>query len=229
MRVLRGRADDVESDRAATRRLVDGVAASGEPAVRVWRPHPQVAFGRRDARAPAYDRARELAREQGYVPVERRTGGRAVAYTGNTVAFLRAETADAERQGIPARYDAALSDLRDALTDLGVEVERGEPPASFCPGTHSLQAADGKLVGLAQRVGGGVATLGGVLVVRDHVAVASVLGPVYDALGVPLDPGTIGSLARAGSNADPGLVRDTVEAELIGERTTAVEMVEADG
>lgn len=229
MRVLRGRADDIESDQAATRRLVDGVAASGEPAVRVWRPHPQVAFGRRDARAPGYGRARELACEQGYPPVERRTGGRAVVYTGNTVAFLRAETADAERQGIPARYDAALADLGNALADLGVKAERGEPPAAFCPGTHSLQAVGGKLVGLAQRVGGGVATLGGVLVVRDHVAVSNVLGPVYDALGVPLDRDAVGSLARAGSNVDPGLARDTVEAELVGERATAIETVEADG
>lgn len=228
MRVLRGRTTDVESDRMATRRLVDGVAESGEPAVRVWRPRPQVAFGRRDVRATGYDRARAAASERGYAPVERRAGGRAVAYTGTTVAFVRAEPADEERRGIPARYEAALDDLRRAVAALCVAAERGEPPDAFCPGTHSLQAAGGKLVGLAQRVGGGVATLGGLLVVRDHAAIATVLALVYEALEVPFDPDTVGSIARAGGDADPERARETVERTLVGDAAVEVESVGTD-
>lgn len=220
MRVLRGRATDVASDRAVTRRLVDGVGESDEPSVRVWRPHPQVAFGRRDARTAGYERARAAASERGYEAVERRTGGRAVAYTGNTVAFVRAEPADEERSGIQPRYERALDDLSRALSTLGVEAERGEPPDAFCPGTHSLQAAGEKLVGLAQRVGGGVATLGGLLVVRDHAAIAAVLEPVYEALDVPLDPDTVGSVARAGGDAEPERAREVVERALAGENVT---------
>lgn len=225
MRVLRGRASDAASDRTATRRLVDGVAESGEPAVRVWRPRPQVAFGRRDARAAGYDRARAVAKDAGYAPVERRAGGRAVAYTGDTVAFVRVEPADEERAGIPERYEAALADLRRAVGSLGVEAERGEPADAFCPGTHSLQAAGGKLVGLAQRVGGGTATVGGLLVVRDHDAIATVLEPVYEALDVPLDPASVGSLARAGGEADPARAREAVERALVGDVPVEVETV----
>ncbi|MFB6171265.1 MAG: biotin/lipoate A/B protein ligase family protein [Haloarculaceae archaeon] len=225
MRVLRGRAADVDADRAATRRLTDEVAASGEPAVRVWRPRPQVAFGRRDARAAGYERARAIARERGYEPVERRTGGRAVAYTGETVSFVRVQPTDEERTGIQARYERTLAAIEDALAALGVATERGEPPAAFCPGTHSLQAAGGKVVGLAQRLGGGTATVGGLLLVRDHAAVAAVLEPVYAALDVPFDPDAVGSLARAGSEVPPARARSAVERALAGETGVAVERV----
>ena len=56
MRVYRGRADTIEADRTVSDRIVDWVADEREPAVRVWRPHRQVAFGRRDAREEATNR-----------------------------------------------------------------------------------------------------------------------------------------------------------------------------
>jgi octanoyl-[GcvH]:protein N-octanoyltransferase len=226
MRVVRGRATDIEADRAVTEHLVTDAAETGEPAVRVWTPHPQVAFGRRDAREPGYERAREAAAEQGYPPHERETGGRAVAYTGTTVAFTRVEPIEELRTGIEERYDEAVSLVGAALADCGVDAERGEPPDSFCPGAHSL-SADGKLCGIAQRVGGGVARVGGILVVRDHDAVATVLTPVYDALGVPFDPTTVGSVARARAVSpgavDPETVARTLESHLVGNAATDIE------
>ena len=60
----------------------------------------------------------------------------------------------------------------------------GDP---FCPGAHSLRA-DGKLVGIAQRVRQDVAFTAGIAVVRDHGPIGNVLSPVYDALGVPFHP-----------------------------------------
>jgi len=204
MRVLRERAESVQADRERTDRMVDRAAATGEPALRVWTPHRHVAFGRRDANAEGYDRARTLAREQGYPPVERRVGGRAVAYTGSTVAFSRA-IPGADRTAIGARYADAIGRVRDALATLGVDASEGEPDGAFCPGTHSLQAR-GKLVGLAQRVRRDVAVVGGVVVVCDHAAIAAVLEPIYDALGVPFDSGAVGSVARAGGPGDPQTV-----------------------
>ena len=99
---------------------------------------------------------------------------------------------------------------------VGVDASEGEPPDSFCPGTHSLQA-DGKVVGIAQRVRQDVALTAGLVVVRDHDAVAAVLSPVYDALGVPFDPASVGSVARAGGTVD-GLL-DALETELVGPRS----------
>ncbi|QLH81503.1 lipoate--protein ligase family protein [Halosimplex pelagicum] len=221
MRVYRGRADTIDGDRAVSERLVERVAADREPAVRVWRPHRQVAFGRRDARAEGYDRARELADERGFPPVEREVGGRAVAYTGSTVAFARVTPVTDSRSGLQDRYDAAAADLLDALGSLGVDAREGEPPDSFCPGTHSVRADCGgrprKLAGLAQRVRADAAVVAGVLVVRDHGAIASVLDPVYRALDVSFDPETVGSVARADGRADPDAVVDAVEGALVDE------------
>ncbi len=220
MRAVRGRAENIETDRAVTRSLVADVRETGEGAVRVWTPHRQVAFGRRDARSDGYGAARAAASERGYPPYERSTGGRAVAYTGATVAFVRAEPVGDAREGIDARYAALLADVERGLAGLGVPVERGEPADSFCPGTHSLQAR-GKVVGAAQRIQQGAALAAGICLVRDHEAVAEVLGPVYEALGVAFDPTTVGSVSRAlGEEVDSREVCRALERELAGADAT---------
>ena len=214
--VVRDRAATIDADRAVNRRLL-AAAADGRPAVRAARPHRQVAFGRRDTRSDGYGRARRVARERGYPPVERDVGGRAVAYTGSTVAFLRAEPAE-NRGDIDERYDRATATVRRALSEAGADLSAGEPPESFCPGSHSLQGPGGKVVGLAQRVRRDAAVTAGIVVVRDHAAVAEVLDPVYGALTVPFDPSTVGSVARAGGSEDPDRVRHALETALVGER-----------
>ncbi|MDZ7746460.1 MAG: lipoate--protein ligase family protein [Halobacteriales archaeon] len=222
MRIVRGRGADIEADRAVTAALRGDVASDGEGAVRAWRPHRQLAFGRRDAREDGYERAREAANDHGYPPHERDVGGRAVAYTGSTVAFLRLEPIDDLRVGMDARYDAAVAEVTRALETVGVTAERGEPPDAFCPGQHSL-SADGKLVGLAQHVSKGVAQTAGIAIVRDHEAIAAVLADVYDALAVPFDPDSVGSVARAGGDSDPDRLARALESALVGDRDTTVE------
>ncbi|MEF8840146.1 MAG: lipoate--protein ligase family protein [Haloarculaceae archaeon] len=225
MRVLRGRASTVEEDRAVTRALAGDVEGSGEPVVRAWRPHRQVAFGRRDARSDGYTWAKRAAEERGFPTYERDVGGRAVAYTGNTVAFVRIEPVEELRRGTDERYDRAVSDVRGALRSLGVEARAGEPPDAFCPGAHSLSTAAGKLVGIAQRVRQGSAAVAGIVVVRDHEEIAAVLDPVYGTLGVPFDPDTVGSVATSGGPADPTRVARGVESALVGGREERVERV----
>lgn len=209
MRVLRGRAGNIEADREASTAMVERAATTGEPALRVWTPHRQVAFGRRDARNDGYDRARRAARARGYPPVEREVGGQAVAYTGSTVAVSYAVPTD-ERTAIGSRYGVATDRLLEALASLGIDARQGEPDRAFCPGTHSLQAA-GKIAGLAQRVRREVAVVGGIVVVCDDRAIGQVLDPVYEALGVPFDPDSVGSVAAAGGPADPAAVVRAVE------------------
>lgn len=222
MRVVRGRAATVEADREATAALDEDVAASAEPAVRAWTPHRQVAFGRRDATADGYRRARDAAETRGFPPVERSVGGRAVAYTGTTVAFARIEPVDDPRRGLAGRYESAVAALRGALAGLGVDAERGEPPAAFCPGAHSLSDG-GKIAGIAQRVGRRSALTAGVVVVRDRTEIARVLAPVYDALGVPFDPDGVGSVAAAGGPDDPATVARAVEDALVDDHERQVE------
>jgi octanoyl-[GcvH]:protein N-octanoyltransferase len=210
MRVRRGRASTPAADRTVTTELVEQVASDGEPALRVWQPHRQVAFGRRDRHRDGYDEARAAASERGYAVTERAVGGHAVAFTGTTVAFVLAEPVADGRQCICDRYERATDPLVAAFEELGVAVEETEPPHSFCPGTHSLSAG-GKIAGLAQRVRRDVATVAGVVLVSDHDAVADVLAPIYCALEIPFDPETVGSIARAGGESDPDAVCDAIE------------------
>jgi lipoate-protein ligase A len=228
--VVRGRAGDPAADRAVTAALVDRAAGRGTPGVRAWTPHRQVAFGPRDTRAAGYDRARGAARRRGYRAVERRVGGRAVAYTGRTVAFVRAVPVDDPRTGLDERYGAALDAVHDALHAVAGPVERGEPPDAFCPGTRSLRVpGGGKVAGLAQRVRGDAALVAGCVLVDDRAAQRAVLPPVYDALEVPLDPDAVGSLAVAARDAPPAPARVArrVEAALVGPRTPRVESADA--
>lgn len=236
MRVVRGRAESPAADREATRDLLEDVVETGVPAVRAWPPHRHLAFGRRDANEPGYEAARAAAERHGFPPVERSVGGRAVAYTGTTVAFASIEPVADSRRGLTDRYDAAVDAVVEALGSLGVDAEPGEPPASFCPGDHSVQArlvdsggagpdtgGYGKLCGVAQRVTKGAALVGGVVVVADAAEIRAVLKPVYDALGVAFDPASVGSVADAGGPGDPNSVSRALESAFVGDREFEVE------
>lgn len=224
MRILRGQAATPERDRAVTEELVTSTARTGEGAVRVWCPHRQVAFGRRDSNREGYERAKQVVAESDFASVDRTVGGHAVAFTGNTVAFASVEPVGDARTGIQQRYDDAAATIEQALADLGVDVSEGEPDGSFCPGTHSLSAT-GKIVGLAQRVHRDAAVVSGIVVVCDHEAVGSVLDPLYEALDIEFDPTTVGSVARAGGPGDPSRVTRQVEDALVDQPAPTIEQV----
>ncbi len=219
MDVVRGRRDTPAADRELTAELLARAATEDVAAVRVWTPHRQLAFGRRDATRDRYSRACALAREHGYQPIERRVGGRAVAYTGTTLAFAVAvPTADA-RGGIDERYEAARTVVREALVDRGAALGDGEPAASFCPGAHSIRVTGGgKVAGIAQRVRRDAALVAGCLVVTDDDAdaIGAVLDPVYRTLDVAFDPASVGSVATAGGPRDVGAVARAVESAFVG-------------
>lgn len=218
MRVIRGRAPTLETDRAATSAMLEDAAETGEPAVRVWRPHRQVTFGRRDTNAANFAAARRAARDREFPAVERSVGGRAVAYTGRTLAFGVAITSANGRSGIEDRYETATATVLDTLRELGATVDPGEPPASYCPGSHSIRAVDGgKVAGLAQRVRTDLSLVSGHLVVTtaDEPVIADVLEPVYDALDVAFDPESVGSVATAGGPADPTTVARALETAFV--------------
>jgi len=219
MYVVRGSVGDPNRDRERSRELLELAADRDSPHLRVWRPPRHVAFGRRDSSRPGYDRAREYAHSKGIPTVERTTGGHAVLFTGHTVSFVLAAPDDGARSGITDRYERTTDRVRQALSELGVDAAEGEPDGSFCPGTHSL-SANGKIVGLAQRVRRDVAVVAGIIVVRDHEEIADVLGPIYDALDIPFESDATGSLARAGGVSDPAEVVAVVEETLTGTEIT---------
>ncbi|WP_435074633.1 lipoyl protein ligase domain-containing protein [Halorubrum sp. HHNYT27] len=215
MRVLRGTAADPDLDRERTGDLL-AAAGEGTTGIRVWTPARQVAFGRRDVRAEGFDRAERLAADRGFRAVERDVGGRAVAYAGETLAFAHAIPASGGIGGgsISVRYDRAVDTVLEALRGLGADVVAGEPPATFCPGDHSVRVAGGgKVSGIAQRVRADAALVAGCVVVSpaDAREVAGVSEAVYDALGMRFDPATVGSVAAAGGPDDPDRVARALE------------------
>lgn len=230
MHVVRGTVAETDRDRRITRRLIDAVESTGEPAVRVWTPPKQIAFGRRDTTTEGYDRASRISLEYGYEPVEREVGGSAVAYTGDTVAFAYAVPTEAGRGSIDSRYREVETLLARALEATGATVTHGEPEASFCPGEHSLQGG-GKIAGIAQRVRRESALVGGYVIVlrSDEKAVSDVLDPIYAALEIPFDPRSVGCVERAGGPNDVETVIETIEETFLGDAeptvTSAAELV----
>ena len=234
MRILRGRAGSPSADREATRALLETVGETGEPAVRAWTPHRQLAFGRRDANEAGYPAAKAAAEARNFPAVERSVGGRAVAYTGTTVAFASLEPLDDPRSGLTERYEAAVEMVVEALSGLDIDAGAGEPPDSFCPGDYSVEAPvlgregepkHGKVAGIAQRVTADAALVSGVVIVTDRVEIRDVLDPVYGALGVPFDPASVGSVAAAGGPADPEPVARALETAMLDGRDGAVEQL----
>lgn len=227
--VVSGRASDVDTDRAAVDAAVDLATETETPVIRVWTPPRHVAFGRRDTRTDGYARARSIADRRGYPSVERSVGGRAVVYSGRTVAFAVAIPTSDPRSGVGERYDAATSTMVRALRTLGVSARRGEPDAAFCPGEYSVQA-HGKLVGIAQRIRRDAALVSGVVITTDHEEIANVLNPVYGALGIPFDPDSVGSIDRGGGTAAPDPVVDALLDVFSGElRRIPVEVASLSG
>lgn len=208
--------------------MVERVGETGVPAIRVWTPGKQVAFGRRDTRADGYEQAREAAENHGFPAVERSVGGRAVAYAETTLAFAHAVPTDETRQGLDERYEAAVETVTDALVECGAAVEAGEPAASYCPGDYSVRAVGGgKVAGIAQRVRQNAALVAGSITVAERTAIRDVLAPVYDALGVDFDRRSVGSVAAAAGPSDPKTVRSALEAELAGDRERTLRDVTA--
>ena len=214
MFVRRGPASTVADDRAVTETMLDRVAAAGEAGLRVWYPPQQVAFGRRDERAEGYEAARAAARERGFPTATRDVGGRAVVFTGGTLAFVHAVPTGSGRGDIRGRYADALDRLSAALSACGVETTAGEPDAAFCPGSHSLSAG-GKVAGLAQRVTQAVAVVAGAVVVGDRETFVATTAAVYEALGVAFDPESTTSLDAAGCPAGRDRVADAVVAAFL--------------
>lgn len=191
--------------------------ARGElpPTVRISRPGPAVAFGKRDVIADGYAPAVAAARAAGFEAVERLAGGRASVFHEQTL-HVGLATRDAQpRIDVTRRFERAADAIARAFRRLGVDARVGEVPGEYCPGDHSVNARGAtKLMGLGQRVVKDGAYVGGVVVVADADRVNRVLDPVYAALGLEWEPAATGSLADERPEIAWDDARAALEAEL---------------
>lgn len=184
---------DLAIAHALVRQASDGLLPE---AVRVYRPTtPVVAFGRRETRLPGFPAAAGLAREAGFTPVVRATGGRAVAYTSEAVIVdLVAAEAD-PTHGHEGRFATLGQSFVDLFLDLGIDARLGPVPGEYCPGAHSVNAhGTVKLVGTAQRIVRGAWLFSALVITSDEDVIRPVLDGVYRALGEDFDPASVGSL-----------------------------------
>lgn len=196
---------------------VRAVGKGEEPsALRFYRPSPTVAFGRRDELNPRFSAARQAALHHGFEPLVRTVGGHAAAYhRGCLVVDHFVHDPDAV-SGNHQRYGAFGQLYARALESLGVPAGVGELPGEYCPGEYSVWGAlpgggRVKLVGTAQRVVAGAWWFSAGIVVQDSASLRAVTQDVYAALGMDLDPATVG----AANDIEPLITVDDVEDALL--------------
>lgn len=182
-------------------------------AVRIYRPSsPAVVFSRRDTRAPGFRRAVQAADAAGFQTAVRAVGGRAVAYTTDTVVV---DQVGREPQAL-ARQERRFEEFGTAFArtfaQLGVDARVGPVPGEYCPGAHSVNAGGArKLVGTAQRVLSSAWLFSSLVICGGTEVIAPVLTDVYAALDQPFDAASVGSL----TDEVPGLTVTDVEAALV--------------
>lgn len=206
-------AEMVDSAMATVRAVGRGEAPS---TLRLYRPKPTVAFGRRDEFNPRFVQARAAAVGRGFEPLVRTVGGHAAAYHSGCLVVDHFQKASDAVSGNHERYGIFGAMFAEALTSLGIPAGVGELPGEYCPGEYSVwgQLPGGqrvKLIGTAQRVVAGAWWFSSGIVVTGADSLREVTTDVYQALGLPLDPATVGAAA----DIEPLITVDDLEDAVI--------------
>ena len=184
------------ADQALSRSLLDRVAHEElDGALRIWKPVPVLALSRLDELRDGAAVARELASAAGFEAITRISGGHAVVLGNGSLCVGIAEAA-ATFERTRDRYERLTAAVIDALQAVGIDAEQGELEGEWCPGAWSVRSGGVKLAGLAQRAikGGGWAEA--VIELAPDPTARDLLGQVYEALELPLDQTTIGSVSE---------------------------------
>lgn len=163
--------------------------------LRIARPHPLMAFSRRDERDPRFARAVAAAEASGFLAAVRPVGGTfAPMHEGSLVIDEFGWTADT--QWPAERFDRHAALLAEVFASYGIDARVGEVPGEYCPGSHSVNRGGGvKLSGTAQRVARGAWLVSSVVQVGPVDDLRAVTARVATELGAAIDTATIGALA----------------------------------
>jgi lipoate-protein ligase A len=133
-------------------------AGSRAPTYRIWENERTLVITAREARLPGAEAAAKAAGAEGWPVVARDSGGTAVPHgPGILQASLLLGQEGLAAHALEAVYEALCGPVRQALATLGVAVEYGEVPGSFCDGRFNLVAQGRKIAGTSQRWRGGLA------------------------------------------------------------------------
>lgn len=206
--------DDPALEMALAQALLRRVSrGESGPALRVYRPRSRVvAFGRRDVRLGGFASAVALARREGFTPVVRAPGGRAVAYTPRALVVDHVSPDPQWPSGMDRRFTEYGELWAEVLRGRGVDARVGEVPGEYCPGSCSVNArGEVKLVGTAQRMVRGAWLFSAVLIFDDAPVLRPLLAGIYETLELPFADSSVGSVVEEA----PGLGLDTVESSVL--------------
>lgn len=215
---------DTAVSRAILQRVSDGEL--GET-LEVGAPHHIAAFGKHDTLTAGFDTAVAIARSHGYDPTIRIAGGRVVVFSPTIVRFAWTIPSPDPAPTMHERFRVLANGVVTALASLGITSEIGEIPHEYCAGEYSVNVRGSrKVMGVGQRLSRAAAQIGGMIVVSDPDDINTVLVPIYDALGVPIDPSATGSLADVASVTVDDVL-DALTAALAGGRTTRMSVADS--
>jgi octanoyl-[GcvH]:protein N-octanoyltransferase len=223
--LTRSHPDDPALDIAISGALLRQVGEGRRGSVlRIFRPGPTVAFGRLDAHRAGFGAARDAARDHGFTPVVRAAGGHAAAYDERSLVVEHITREQDSIAGLQGRFEAQSALIVDALRELGVDARVGELPREYCPGAHSVNAGGRvKVAGIAQRAIRNAAMTSAVVVAGGGGELRAVIEDVYAALGLTVDPATVG----ATDEEAPGAGIDAVERAVRDAYARVAELVPA--
>jgi octanoyl-[GcvH]:protein N-octanoyltransferase len=192
--------------------LLEEVAAGERrPLLRLIVPRATMAFGRLDELTPCFPAAVHAAEACGFTPVVRAPGGRAVAYHEGCLVVEETGRGTQAFDRLEHRFREKGDLLAGALRSLGVDARVGAVAGEYCPGSYSVNARGAsKLIGTAQRVLRDGWLFASVITVRDTAPLSAAMGAVYGALGVPMDPSSVGGVADEVPSVGVAEVRSAV-------------------
>jgi lipoate-protein ligase A len=218
---------DAPLDTAISRAVLQRVT-SGEldETLQVGTPHRVVAFGKHDSLTDGFTDAVAIARAAGYDPTVRIAGGRAVVFSPTILRFAWTVRAAEPARDMHQRFAQLARAVVAALARLGVASEIGEVPNEYCAGQYSVHVlGHRKVMGVGQRLTRSAAQVGGMIVLEDPAAINDVLVPIYDVLGVAMDPTATGAISDV-TEVAPADVSDALSEELADGATIVPSMLD---
>lgn len=210
---------DAPLDTAISRAILQRVSEGDLPeTLQIGCPHRVVAFGRHDAITSGFDRAVAIAMDRGFDPTIRIAGGRAVVFHEHVIRFAWTVPTPDPIRNLRSRFGLVTDGVVNTLLSFDVSGNVGELPREYCPGKYSVSVPGaGKVMGSGQRLARRAAQIAGMIVVKDATSVNAVLEPVYEALGLDMDPAVTGSISIV-ANIDTSAIMDRFTQHVVGER-----------
>lgn len=190
--------DDAPLNTATSRAILEAVGRGemGET-LEIGTSTRVVAFGKHDSTSPRFADAVQTAVDHGFQPTVRIVGGRAAVFHETTLRFGWTRPVEDRAKAMSEGFDRITAMVTDTLANFGIHGIVGEIPGEYCPGANSVHIAGRKVMGVGQRLVRNAAHVGGVVVMSNGEVINEVLVPIYDLLGLPLDPSVTGSVADA--------------------------------